>query len=178
ARRALEGGGGKTQQGHPFVTPGRDIPQGLADLRQSSQVVVLPHQFLVARLVAGPSGPHDDLTQVQGTIPGEAHLKPTPCFIGEHTTPRGGCPEQITTAEGLKHLEAGTNSPWGGPTRPFTFYPEADQALKVGIGELKWIDIASGRNQFRLRSSTRYRWPNGGQDYKECEEREYSTVTK
>jgi len=69
AHRALEGAGGKAQQGDPFLPPGGDVPESFADLRQSPQVVVLPHQFLVARLVAGPSGPHHDLTQVQGTLP-------------------------------------------------------------------------------------------------------------
>ena len=98
ARRALEGGGGKAQQRHPFLPPGGDVPERLADLRQSPQVVVLPHQFLVARLVAGPSGPDYDLTQVQGAIPRRSTPQTFQCFIGEHTTPRGSCPEQITTA--------------------------------------------------------------------------------
>src|ERR1700728_4429800 len=69
---ALEGRGGKAQQRYPFFPPGGNVPERLADLRQSSQVVVLSHEFLVALLVAGANGPDNDLTQVQGSIPCEA----------------------------------------------------------------------------------------------------------
>src|SRR6266568_8635840 len=84
ARRALEGGGGEAQQGYPFRTPGRDIPQRFANLRQSTQVVVQSHQFLVTGLVTGTNGPDNDLTQVQRRTPREAHLKLSMYFTGEH----------------------------------------------------------------------------------------------
>ena len=41
--RALEGGGGKAQQSYPFLPARGDVPERLADLRQSPQVVVLLH---------------------------------------------------------------------------------------------------------------------------------------
>ena len=65
AHRALEGRGGKAQQRYPFLPPGGDVPERLADLRQSPQVVMLPHQFLVTGLIAGTNGPDHDLTQVR-----------------------------------------------------------------------------------------------------------------
>src|SRR5271157_4893949 len=87
AHRALEGRGGKAQQRYPFLPPGGNVPERLADLRQSPQVVVLPHQFLVASLVAGANRPDNDLTQVQRRIPLPSTPPPSRCFIGEHTMP-------------------------------------------------------------------------------------------
>ena len=48
--RALPGRGGEAQQGQPLAMPGGDIPQGVADLRQCSQVVMRLHQRLEAPL--------------------------------------------------------------------------------------------------------------------------------
>jgi hypothetical protein len=58
---ALEGGGRKAQQGYPFLTPGRDIPQGFADLRQRTQVVLLFHQILVTGFFEGTNRSNNDL---------------------------------------------------------------------------------------------------------------------
>src|SRR5208337_4569734 len=65
---ALEGRGGKAQQRCPFLPPGGNIPERLADLRQCPQVVMLLHQLPVTRLIAGTNGPDHDLTQVQERI--------------------------------------------------------------------------------------------------------------
>src|SRR5437879_12927710 len=69
ARRALEGAGRKAQQGHPLPIPGGEIPQGFADLRQTTQVVMLSHQILVTRLFAGTNRSDQDLPKVQGISP-------------------------------------------------------------------------------------------------------------
>ena len=97
--RALEGGGGKAQQRYPFLPPGGDIPERFADLRQSPQVVVLLHQFLIPGLIAGQNRPHHDLTQVQARLPRRS--TPQTFYVlqpGAYNTPQGVVPEQVTTA--------------------------------------------------------------------------------
>ena len=65
--RALQGRGGKTQEGHPLIAPSRDIPERLADLGQRTQVMMVLHEFLVPRLFQGKNGPDKNLPQVQGS---------------------------------------------------------------------------------------------------------------
>jgi len=60
-----------------------------------------------------------------------------------------------------------------GPRTPFTFYPTANQGLGIHMAAEKWSGIASGRNILTIRVSTRYRWPNNGTEYVDCEERQY-----
>src|SRR5208282_1229269 len=68
ACRALEGRGGKAQQRCPFLPPGGNVPERLADLRQGPQVMMLLHQLLVTWLLAGTNRPDNHLTQVQERI--------------------------------------------------------------------------------------------------------------
>lgn len=69
-----------------------------------------------------------------------------------------------------KELE-GKNA--NGPRTPFTFYPTANQGLGIHMAADKWSGIASGRNILTIRVSTRYRWPDNGKEYVDCEERQY-----
>src|SRR5271166_2022915 len=73
---ALQGGGRKAQQGHPSLAPGSGIPQGFADLRQCTQVVILLHQLLVTGLFQGTNRPDNNLAKVQ-TAPPQRSTIPT-----------------------------------------------------------------------------------------------------
>src|SRR5487761_782213 len=70
---ALERGGGKTEESDPFLTPGGDVPERFADLRQRTQVVVLSHQILVTPLLERANRPDNDLMQLQWTLPPQKH---------------------------------------------------------------------------------------------------------
>ncbi len=96
ARGALERTGRKAQQGHPFLPPGGDIPQGFADLRQCPQVVILLHQLLVTGLFQATNRPDNDLAKVQAAPPSAVQLRLSACSIGEDTASRLGCPEEVT----------------------------------------------------------------------------------
>ena len=58
--RALPGRSGKAQQGHPLLSKGGDIPQGFANLGQSTQVMMLLHQLLKTLLFKCNDGPDKD----------------------------------------------------------------------------------------------------------------------
>ena len=97
--RALERRGGKAQQGYPFLPPGGNIPERLADLRQCPQVMMLLHQLPVTRLIAGTNGPDYDLTHVQELI-SPPSTPPNFQVLPRGTIQRRGgiVTEQITTA--------------------------------------------------------------------------------
>ena len=66
---ALQRRSGKTQQGHPLIAPEGNVPERLADLGQSPQVMMLPHQFLVTLLLRGTYKPDKNLSQIQDDYP-------------------------------------------------------------------------------------------------------------
>jgi hypothetical protein len=85
-RGALERGGGKAEESHPCLTPGGDVPERFADLRQRTQVVVLSHQILVTPLLEWTNRPDNDFMQVQWSLPSQNTLRLPLYFIGEDTT--------------------------------------------------------------------------------------------
>ena len=62
-RRRREAG-----QRHPFAAPARGVPQRLADLRQRAQVVVRPHQALVASFVLRRHRLDGNLAQLHAVV--------------------------------------------------------------------------------------------------------------
>src|SRR4030042_4349423 len=66
---ALQGRGGKAQKGYPLIAPGGNVPEGFANLRQRTQVMMLLHQFLVTLLFEWTNGADKNLPQVQGSYP-------------------------------------------------------------------------------------------------------------
>ena len=107
ARSTLQRTGRKAQQGNPLLLPPGHIPDGLADLRQCAQVMVLPHQLLVAPLLARTNWLHNDLVKVQPRLSG--------IYSREHSKPLNRCPEGIPFPQFLLGLSAGTKSPCASP---------------------------------------------------------------
>jgi hypothetical protein len=69
---ALPGSDGKTRKRYPFIAPGGHIPNGFADLRKRTQVMMLLHLFLVMLLFETTNGPDMDIQQVQDIHPGSS----------------------------------------------------------------------------------------------------------
>src|SRR3989442_7820231 len=65
AHRTFPGGGRKGQQRDPLIVISGHVPQGLTDLRQISQVVMLGHQLAVMPLFGALYHTHSDLVEVQ-----------------------------------------------------------------------------------------------------------------
>jgi hypothetical protein len=65
ARGALQRRSRKAQQREPLLSPGRHVPKRFSNLGQIAQVVVLAHQFPVARLFAGTNQPDHRLAQLR-----------------------------------------------------------------------------------------------------------------
>jgi hypothetical protein len=63
--RTFPGRGGKAQKSNPFITPRGEIPKGLADLGQETQVMMPLHLFLIPWLFKGTNRAHNDFVQVQ-----------------------------------------------------------------------------------------------------------------
>ena len=66
---ALQGRGGKAQKGYPLIAPEGNVPEGFADLRQGTQVMMLLHQFLITLLFEWTNGPDKNLSQIQNSYP-------------------------------------------------------------------------------------------------------------
>ena len=79
-RRRREAG-----QRHPLAAPARGVPQRLADLRQRAQVVVRPHQALVAPFVLRRHRLHGNLAQLHAVVRSLS-------TCGFCTPIRNGCP--------------------------------------------------------------------------------------
>src|ERR1019366_7836765 len=63
ANRAFQRRGGEPQQRYPFLKPGRDVPQRLANLRHRPEIMVRLHQLPIARLFLPPNLPYLNLFQ-------------------------------------------------------------------------------------------------------------------
>src|ERR1700679_2322117 len=122
ARSTLQRRGRKAQQGNPLLLPTGHIPDCLADLRQCAQVMVLPHQFLVARLFARTNRLHNDLVKIQPRLSG--------INSPEHSKPVNRCPERIPIPQVLLELSVGTKTPWPTSRSLFIFGDEVNN-LKI-----------------------------------------------
>lgn len=67
---ALQGWSGKADKGHPFIEPGGNIPKGLADFWQGTQIMVFLHQFLVAFFFGLANGSNKDLLEIHDNFSG------------------------------------------------------------------------------------------------------------
>ena len=65
----LQSRGGKAQKGNPLIAPGGNVPEGFADLRQGTQVMMILHQFLITLLFEWTNGPDKNLSQIQNSYP-------------------------------------------------------------------------------------------------------------
>jgi len=65
----LQGRCGKTYKGDPLIVPADHIPQGLSDLGQSPQVMMLLHKHLIVCLLGRANRAHNDFFQVQDDQP-------------------------------------------------------------------------------------------------------------
>ena len=63
-RGAFQGRRREAQSRNPFLFVDGDVPERVADLRQVAKVVVLLHQFPIARLFAGPDPTNHYLLQI------------------------------------------------------------------------------------------------------------------
>src|SRR4030042_7004534 len=66
---ALQSRGGKAQKGYPLIDPEGNVPEGFADFRQGTQVMMLLHQFLITLLFEPTNGPDKNLSQIQNGHP-------------------------------------------------------------------------------------------------------------
>jgi len=67
--RALQRRGGKAQKSYPLIAPEGKVPEGFADLRQGTQVMMLLHQFLIALFFGRTNRPDKNLSQIQNGYP-------------------------------------------------------------------------------------------------------------
>jgi len=96
--RALPGRGREAQQCPPLAAPEGDIPEGVADLRQGSQVVMGVHQGLEARLLVGRNGLYSNVLEVQAPTlaPSDVEMR--------YTRLAGRCPKSGATACGYHEI--------------------------------------------------------------------------
>jgi hypothetical protein len=83
---ALQSGGGKAQKGYPLIAPEGNVPEGFADFRQGTQVMMLLHQSLIALLFGRTNGPDKNLSQIQN---GHPQMK---CNYAPYNSSGGHCP--------------------------------------------------------------------------------------
>ena len=57
--------GGKAQKGYSLIAPEGNVPEGFADLRQGTQVMMLLHQSLVTLFFERTNKPDENLSQIQ-----------------------------------------------------------------------------------------------------------------
>src|SRR4030042_920732 len=69
----LQSRGRKAQKGDPLIAPEGNVPEGFADLRQTTQVMMLLHQFLIMLLFEWTNGPGKNLSQIQNSYPPMKH---------------------------------------------------------------------------------------------------------
>ena len=80
---ALPGAGGEAHQGEPLRAPNGDVPEGFADLRKRTQIVVLLHQILVTLGFGRANGVDADFSEIQcSCLRGSPRSAPYTAFGG------------------------------------------------------------------------------------------------
>ena len=88
---ALQSRGGKAQKGYPLIAPEGNVPEGFADLRQRTQVMMLLHQFLITLLFEPTNGPDKNLSQIQNGYPQMKYI------YAPYNSSGGDCPFFLAT---------------------------------------------------------------------------------
>ena len=108
ARPALQRRRGKADQRHPLAPPARRVPQRLADLGQSAQIMMRLHQAPVAPLVERRNRLDDHLAHIHAAP--QRRMKTRPFYLIRAGKSRIG-PNPLFR----QNFSARMNSPWGDP---------------------------------------------------------------